>query len=107
MTSNVNHPSHYNQGGKETIEILKDFLTENEFKGFLKGNVIKYMHRYNFKNGLEDLSKAQWYLNKLRETESETTYANKESDSAKCVYTQPATSSCLDYVYGSCPDVKQ
>lgn len=107
MTSNVDHSNHYNQGGKETIEILKDFLTENEFKGFLKGNVLKYMHRYYFKNGLEDLSKAQWYLNKLRETESETTYANKKSDSAKCVYTQPATSSCLDYVYGSCPDVKQ
>ena len=77
MTSNVNHPSHYNQGGKETIEILKDFLTENEFKGFLKGNVLKYMHRYYFKNGLEDLSKAQWYLKKLKDTESETTYADK------------------------------
>lgn len=106
MTSNVDHPSHYNQGGKETIEILKDFLTESEFKGFLKGNVIKYMHRYYFKNGLEDLDKAQWYLNKLRETESETTYANKESDSAKCV-TQSATSNCLDYVYASFPYVKQ
>lgn len=92
--NNVDHPNHYNHGGKETIDVLKDFLTEEEFKGFLKGNVIKYMHRYYFKNGLEDLDKAQWYLNKLRETESETTYVNKKSDSAKCVYT-------------SCSDVRQ
>ena len=69
--NNVDHPSHYNHGGKETIEILKDFLTEDEFKGFLKGNVLKYMHRYKFKNGIEDLNKASWYLDKLKETESE------------------------------------
>ena len=69
--NNVDHPSHYYHGGKETIEILKDFLTEDEFKGFLKGNVLKYMHRYKFKNGMEDLNKASWYLDKLKETESE------------------------------------
>ena len=69
--NNVDHPSHYNHGGKETIEVLKDFLTEDEFKGFLKGNVLKYMHRYKFKNGMEDLNKASWYLDKLKETESE------------------------------------
>ena len=69
--NNVDHPSHYNQGSKETIEILKDFLTEDEFKGFLKGNVLKYMHRYKFKNGMEDLNRASWYLDKLKETESE------------------------------------
>ena len=71
MEEKINHPSHYNQGSKETIEILKDFLTEDEFKGFLKGNVLKYMHRYKFKNGMEDLNKASWYLDKLKETESE------------------------------------
>ena len=69
--NNVDHPSHYNHGGKETIEILNDFLTEEEFKGFLKGNVLKYMHRYSFKNGMEDLNKASWYLDKLKEIESE------------------------------------
>ena len=69
--NNVDHRLHYNQGSKETIEILKDFLTEDEFKGFLKGNVLKYMHRYKFKNGMEDLNKASWYLDKLKETESE------------------------------------
>lgn len=63
----VNHPSHYNQGKVETIDILKDFLTEEEFVGFLKGNVLKYLHRYKYKNGLEDLNKASWYLDKLKE----------------------------------------
>ena len=63
----VNHPSHYNQGKVETIDILKDCLTEEEFIGFLKGNVLKYLHRYKYKNGLEDLNKASWYLDRLKE----------------------------------------
>lgn len=63
----VNHPSHYNQGKVETIDILKEFLTTKEFEGFLKGNILKYLHRYHFKNGIEDLNKASWYLDKLKE----------------------------------------
>ncbi|MBQ5695934.1 MAG: DUF3310 domain-containing protein, partial [Clostridium sp.] len=39
----------------------------DEFTGFLRGNIIKYVWRYKDKNGLEDLKKAQWYLNKLIE----------------------------------------
>lgn len=62
----VNHPSHYTQGKVETIEILKEFLTKEEFEGFLKGNVLKYLHRYKYKNGLEDLKKASWYLDELK-----------------------------------------
>ena len=61
----VNHPSHYNSVKKETIKILDDYLTDEEYDGFLKGNVIKYMHRYKFKNGVEDLQKAKWYLEEL------------------------------------------
>lgn len=61
----VNHPSHYNSVKKETIKILEDYLTDEEYDGFLKGNVIKYMHRYKFKNGIEDLQKAKWYLEEL------------------------------------------
>lgn len=63
--SNVNHPSHYNFNGKETIEIIKDFCTIDEYKGFLKGNILKYIHRYIHKNGIEDLEKAKWYLDAL------------------------------------------
>lgn len=62
--SSIN-PSHYRQQGKETIEILKDTLSEAEFRGFLKGNIIKYLTRYEHKNGLEDLQKAEWYLVRL------------------------------------------
>lgn len=60
--SNVNHPTHYNQGTIEVIDYIKDSLTNEEYLGFIKGNVIKYIARANHKNGTEDLEKAHWYL---------------------------------------------
>lgn len=57
----VNSPSHYVSGGIECIDCIKAALGEN-FIGFLLGNVIKYVYRYRNKNGLEDLKKAKWYL---------------------------------------------
>jgi hypothetical protein len=65
---NIN-PDHYKSKPKETIERLQDNLTAGEFKGYLKGNILKYLDRYEHKNGVEDLNKAQWYLNKLIELE--------------------------------------
>lgn len=65
MSSKVDHPEHYNFGKMETLDLIDNFSTPEEYDGFLKGNIIKYLHRYNYKNGLEDLEKAQWYLNKL------------------------------------------
>lgn len=65
----VNHPSHYNFTKMETLDIIDNFSTHEEYVGFLKGNVIKYLHRYSHKNGMEDLRKASWYLNKLIEVE--------------------------------------
>ena len=67
MTDMVNHPSHYTQGGLEAIDIIK-LVTEKEENGFcgmLIGNVLKYLIRFRFKNGIEDLKKARWYLNRL------------------------------------------
>lgn len=66
----VNHPSHYTSGKFETIDILKDKLSPEEFKGFCKGNVLKYVIRSDHKHEtpIEDLEKAQWYLNTLIET---------------------------------------
>ena len=65
----VNHPSHYTTGGIECIDCIKSALGEN-FMGFLIGNVIKYSYRYRNKNGLEDLKKARWYLERaIREVE--------------------------------------
>ena len=49
-------------GGKiECIEYLEDFLSREEYIGYLRGNIAKYMHRWRRKNGLEDLKKAEWY----------------------------------------------
>jgi len=67
QNDNVNHPSHYTQGGIETIDYLEAKLTGKEFRGYLKGNILKYMSRANLKNCAEDYKKAQWYLNKLIE----------------------------------------
>lgn len=63
---NINHPAHYyTRGGIECIEAIKASMTASEFRGYLKGNVMKYLWRYQLKNGVEDLRKAQWYLNRL------------------------------------------
>lgn len=59
MKDNIN-PSHYKKGQIEVI----DYILDQEFN-YLEGNVIKYVSRYKYKNGLEDLKKAQWYLNKI------------------------------------------
>ncbi len=40
-------------------------LSDEEFIGYLRGNIAKYMHRWRYKNGIEDLQKAQWYNNRL------------------------------------------
>lgn len=66
----VNHPDHYNGYAREVIDSICGLCNEAEFKGYLKGNVIKYIARYEMKNGAEDLEKAQWYLEKLKEVET-------------------------------------
>ena len=64
----VNSPNHYKQGNRETIEVIKDYMTKDEFTGYLKGNIIKYVGRFRFKGKpLQDLKKANWYLTKLIE----------------------------------------
>ena len=63
---NVNAPAHYLHGRKETIDVISDCMTDDEYHGYLKGNILKYVSRYKFKGEpLEDLKKAQWYLNRL------------------------------------------
>lgn len=66
IKNNVNHPTHYNQGSLETIDMLKGTLTKEQYTGFLKGNVLKYVSRTEYKGKtLEDYNKAKWYLDKL------------------------------------------
>lgn len=62
----VNHPAHYNNGKIECIEAIEASMSPEEFKGYLKGSTLKYLWRYRYKgNPVQDLSKAQWYLNRL------------------------------------------
>jgi len=64
---NVNHPQHYqSKSGLETIDVIEAF-TEDLVGGEATntGNVLKYMCRWKSKNGLEDLKKARWYLDRL------------------------------------------
>lgn len=70
MLDKVNSPPHYGQGNIECIEYIKDFLTEEEYIGYLRGNIAKYLHRWRYKNGAEDLKKAQWYLAELIKVQS-------------------------------------
>jgi hypothetical protein len=66
----VTAPPHYTDGGIETIDYLRAKLTPDEFKGFCKGNALKYISRAGKKSTdeLEDYRKAKWYLDKLIET---------------------------------------
>ena len=68
MGDSVNHPSHYTQGGIECIEAIKSSMTQSGFVDYCKGNVIKYLFRWEYKGGLQDLKKAQVYLNWAVET---------------------------------------
>ena len=56
-TDLVNHPPHYTKGKIEVIEFIEDQQLD-----YVEGNIIKYVCRYKYKNGLEDLKKAMWYL---------------------------------------------
>jgi len=70
---NVNHPDHYTTGDIECIDAIKASMTPEQFKGYLKGNSMKYIWRYENKGkAYEDLLKAEWYLKKLIELVSET-----------------------------------
>ena len=62
---NVDRPIHYAAGSIECIDAIEAQLSAEEFRGYLKGNIIKYLWREKHKGGTESLKKAKWYLNKL------------------------------------------
>jgi len=65
----VNHPPHYKVGGIEVIDFIKAKLTPEEFRGYLKGNVLKYTSRVGHKDDAkQDIGKMVWYATKLQET---------------------------------------
>ena len=64
MTDNIN-PDHYKDSEIECIDAIESSMSHESFKGYLKGSIIKYIWRYEKKNGVEDLWKAQWFLTNL------------------------------------------
>ena len=65
---NVNSPAHYQRGGIETITYLESTLGKQGFLDYCIGNVLKYVSRWRDKNGIEDLKKARWYLDRVIDT---------------------------------------
>ena len=68
----VNNPSHYNTGNIECIEAIEESMTPEAYRGYLKGNCMKYLWRYDYKGKpVEDLEKAGWYLSRLTDMVAE------------------------------------
>ena len=75
MSDNIN-PEHYKSGGIETIEYIKAKMSKEEFYGYIKGNVMKYVSRVDKKSDklldkIDDLKKAQWYLERMIQVHQE------------------------------------
>lgn len=66
---NVNRPAHYNTGKYESIDVMVETQGIDAVKNFCICNAFKYIYRHRFKNGVEDIKKAIWYLNKYVELE--------------------------------------
>lgn len=66
---NVNHPSHYETGRFECIDVMVETQGVEAVKNFCICNAFKYLYRHKNKNGIEDVKKAIWYLNKLLQLE--------------------------------------
>lgn len=72
MADNVNHPAHYEASTSiECIEAMELMFGEQSVYDFCLCNAYKYIWRYKNKNGLEDLDKAEWYLNKASEIQKD------------------------------------
>lgn len=68
---NTERPDYYKNNGRDLIAHYEEMFDEQMFKGFMIGNIIKYITRYQDKNGMEDLNKAKEYLHRLSEHEEE------------------------------------
>lgn len=80
MADAVINPSHYNKGGVECIDAIRSSMTDEAFAGYCKGNVLKYVWRFEDKGGLEDLQKAAVYLNWLVRIVDKIEYDNKQRE---------------------------
>ena len=66
----IRKPAHYARWQIEPITYIEAALSPEEFRGYCKGNIIKYTWREGYKNGDEDLNKAAWYMERLRTYEA-------------------------------------
>lgn len=74
MTDMVNHPSHYTAYQAEVKDVIfeiLDYLKLPPYESYVIGNVIKYIIRAPFKNGLEDINKAEFYLKTIQRVKTE------------------------------------
>lgn len=78
--NNVTHPNHYCKGGVECIDAIKASMTTEAFMGYCKGNVLKYVWRFENKGGVEDLHKAMMYLSWLTAAKETYDYENKQRE---------------------------
>ena len=76
----VNHPSHYETGKFECIEVMLETQGVDAVKNFCVCNAFKYLYRHDRKNGLEDIKKADWYLKKYIELEEEQNEDRQQAD---------------------------
>ena len=67
MTDIVNHPSHYETGTFECIEVMEETQGKEAVMDFCLCNAFKYLYRHKRKNGIEDIKKAKWYIDKYIE----------------------------------------
>ena len=67
VNDNVNHPSHYATGKYECIDVMLEIFGVEAVKTFCLLNAFKYNYRSGRKNGLEDIQKAKWYIDKYIE----------------------------------------
>ena len=70
MKDNVNHPTHYNYAGVECIDAIQAATGKEGFETYLQGNIIKYLWRYKYKNGVEDLDRKSTRLNSSHSQQS-------------------------------------
>jgi hypothetical protein len=102
----VEKPAHYASGTVECIDAIEASMGAEAFKGFLKGNIQKYVWRYEAKGKLESLQKAQWYLNRLIVTiEAEEAWSAAMYETIKEVLAEEkANYDPDDYMVSGCPD---
>lgn len=74
-------PAHYVlEDGSDSMDVVAKILGEEQFKGFLRGNALKYLIRYEQKGGIEDLRKALDHIERLAELEEDPVDEKNESE---------------------------